>query len=373
MEFGWLGTLSRARIIERVAEWEGKMQEAAWNNSAAPLISRMRSLYSRLRKKGCQNPEEFFFSIEDLPYFGKEYWFLHFTVPGQDEQVVITAGRSQGQVVVNKSKVEAGKNNSRDVDCAAVCWLYSGKKEVLIDSAGKAGIKHLENGHKLIFSKGENKVRIEGKYPCFNISLRKGKETIFKAKAFARKEGKPWEMPKILENPVQGGFGAMMVNYFFEFEGKMHGKKLKGTAYLQKVVSTMPLGPWNWVRMQFEKGGAVDFFTAKPLGDFGPKVQLWANGFAEIKGKRANLGRLRLTGNVEGGKRTWILSGKGIMLVMEAYCLQRFFMKQRTQFEYDEYLARVKKLSLRIGKKTYTLKELGKGSGIVEDAYGYLL
>jgi len=28
---------------------------------------------------------------------------------------------------------------------------------------------------------------------------------------------------------------------------------------------------------------------------------------------------------------------------------------------------------LQIGKKKYTLKELGAASGIVEDAYGYLL
>jgi hypothetical protein len=48
-------------------------------------------------------------------------------------------------------------------------------------------------------------------------------------------------------------------------------------------------------------------------------------------------------------------------------------MKQNTQFQYDEYLVRVKDFLLKAGNRTYTLKDLGPASGIIEDAYGYLL
>jgi hypothetical protein len=154
----------------------------------------------------------------------------------------------------------------------------------------------------------------------------------------------------------------------------MDGKSVNGKAYLQKVVATIPLAPWNWVRIEFEKGDSLDYFVGKPLGDLkGAKMSFLCNDYIEIKGKRFKFNDLLLESYMEGERKRWVLSGKNLFLSMESYSLTPFSMKQKTQFQYDEYLVRVTDFYLKIGNKTYTLKEMGQGSGIVEDAYGYLL
>lgn len=364
------------KIKSRLSKWRNYISSASWKKSAASLLSHLRTLQNSLRKKTCGHPDSFFFSMENLPYFGKEYWFLHFVVPGSDEQVVITAGRSQGQVSVNSKKVagnkQAAKHNFPIASCAAVCWLYSTHKEVLIDSIGEVGMENTRAGSRIFFRKGKNELSIEGAYPSFSVLLKKGKYEIFSAHATARKKGIKWEMPRILENPITKESGALMVNYFFDFKGRMHKKKIKGKAYLQKVVATIPLAPWNWVRIQFEKNAALDFFTVKPFGDIRPTLHLWSNAFIELKGKRIKLHNLKLS-SPASGKNLWVLKNRHMHLSMQPYSLQRFSMRQNTQFHYNEYLVRVKDFSLQLGGRKYTLKELGQASGIVEDAYGYLL
>lgn len=361
-------------LRHRLEGWKKSIMRASWKKSAAPLLSRMHFLHRFLKEKKCPHPDCFFFSIEDLPYFGKEYWFLYFMVPGSDEQVVLTAGRAQGQVSVNKNKVQKSEQapDSRAANCAAVCWMHSGRKEVLIDSTGVVGVESSRGNNRMFFRKGKNVLSIQGAYPHFQISLKKGSKEIFFAAACARKEGIQWEMPRLLENPLTKGFGALMVNYFFDFEGRMHKKRIKGKAYLQKVVTTIPLAPWNWVRIQFEKNAALDFFTAKPFGDISQRMHVWSNCFFEKDGKRTRLHGIELA-SAAFGKPLWTLKGKNLLLSMQPYSLQRFSMRQNTQFHYDEHLVRAKEFSLQIGKKKYTLKELGAASGIVEDAYGYLL
>ena len=47
-------------------------------------------------------------------------------------------------------------------------------------------------------------------------------------------------------------------------------------------------------------------------------------------------------------------------------------MKQKTVFQYDEFLVRVKAFAFRDGAREYTLSDLGGGVGLAEDASGYL-
>jgi hypothetical protein len=178
----------------------------------------------------------------------------------------------------------------------------------------------------------------------------------------------------MMENPVAKGFGALLVNYYFDFTGRMKGRQVKGRAYLQKVVATIPLAPWNWVRVEFANGDSLDYFAGKPLGEkVGPLVHFPCNDFVEIKGHRIKMSNLKLESFTGGETRRWVLSGKNLFLSMESYSLQPFSMRQNTQFQYDEYLVRVNDFVMKAGNKTYTLKDLGPASGIIEDAYGYLL
>ena len=161
-------------------------------------------------------------------------------------------------------------------------------------------------------------------------------------------------MVNILENPFAPSLGTVMINYYFEFEGVLEGKPMKGKAYLQKVVAAMPLAPWNWVRLEFKNGDSLDFFTGKPLGDKAG-WHIASNAYIELAGRRVKLKGLKLQTWLDGEKRVWLLTNKHLVAVLESYSVQPFIMRQKTVFQYDEFLVRVKAFAFKEGAREYTL------------------
>ena len=355
-------TFNKLRNFKFAPEWKKKTGEL---NTKFEEFSRL------FKSKKYPTPDELFFEIEDLPSMGKEYWFLHFCAPPHEEQVILTVGRSVDPVRVNDTSVPEGASHG-SVVCAAVCWLQSSKgKQVIFDSMANVRLEKGQKKNLLEARNGKSKITISGKYPKFDVELVKNGKKIFTARAYQPSEGKHQEMVHILANPFAPRFGAAMINYYFEFEGVLEGRRLSGKAYLQKVVATMPLAPWNWVRLQFGNGAALDVFTGKPFGD-SSGLRFASNYYFEIHGRRIKLRDLKLQTWLEGVKKIWVLSGKNFFCAMETYSLQPFVMKQKTTFRYDEYLVRVKSFALREGGREYTLSDLGGGVGIAEDASGYL-
>ena len=357
-----------------------------YDDKTRQTVSRIRSVLRLFKAKKYAAPDDLFFTFEDLPVMGKEYWFLYFLVPGKKRQTILTFGRAESGVRVNKTAVnQAAENKSGgthhdSLPCAAVCWLYDKKKKVLIDSqavvslrragAGKTG----KAGNRLEATSGpDHRVIVEGKYPDYDVRLIDDGKTIFSAHAHPPKKGLPFEIVNLLQTPLMSRFGAVMANYYFEFDGTMNGKALAGKAYLQKVVAVMPLAPWNWVRLEFAKGATFDFFTAKPLGNGKNEIHFACNDFLEIEGKKIKVGNLKLTSWMTGEKRRWLLTGKDFYLSMESFSMQPFVMKQKMTFRYDEYLVVARDFAMKSGGKTYCLDDLGAASGIVEEASGYLL
>ena len=342
-----------------------------WRKKTAELDRKL-SEFSRLFKsKKYATADHLFFEIEDLPTLGKEYWFLHFCAPPREEQVILTIGRSVDPVRVNDTALPEGASHG-SVVCAAVCWLHTiSGKQVIFDSM--ANVRLEKGGGKSLLEarNGQSKITISGKYPKFDVELVKVGRRIFSAVATPQKHGKHHEMVNILANPFAPRFGAAMINYYFDFEGVLEGKRLSGKAYLQKVVAVMPLAPWNWVRLQFANGAALDVFTGKPLGDRSA-MRFASNYYFEIHDKRYKIKKVRLETYLEGEKKVWVLSGKNFFCAMESYALQPFVMRQKTTFRYDEYLVRAKAFAFREGRQEYTLSDLGGGVGIAEDASGYL-
>ena len=353
--------LSRIRSFKFAPEWKKK---------AGELGSKLSEFYRLFNSRSYSTPDDLFFEIEDLPSMGKEYWFLHFCSPPRDEQVIFTFGRSVDPVMVNKTDVlesDAGQG----VVCAAVCWLYSrGKKEVIFDTTTNVQLKEGER-NSIIAEKGKSRISITGKYPHFDITLVKNGKRVFYAHASHPVKGHPYEMVNILSNPFAPSLGTVMINYYFGFEGVLEGKKMTGKAYLQKVVAAMPLAPWNWIRLEFGNGDSLDFFTGKPFGDKGG-LHFAQNAYIEIDGRRTKLRNLKLSTWLDGEKRIWSLSNKNMVAVLESYSVQPFIMRQKTVFQYDEYLVRAKAFALKMGGKEYTLKDFGGAVGIAEDASGYL-
>lgn|GEM_PF-784147 len=383
-----------------------------WKKKTGELNNKLTEFYRLFKSRNYPTPDELFFEIEDLPSMGKEYWFLHFCSPPREEQVIFTFGRSVDPVKVNKASVpEADEQQGGDefglkpaacgsmasggepqaiagarhsglkeaapahpnssVVCAAVCWLHTKKgKQVIFDTTTNVRLKKGEK-NSIIAEKGDGKISITGKYPHFDISLEKGGKRIFYAHAAHPRKGHPYEMVNILENPFAPSLGTVMINYYFEFEGVLHGKPMKGKAYLQKVVAAMPLAPWNWVRLEFGNGDSLDFFTGKPLGDKAG-WHIASNAYIELAGRRVKLKGLKLQTWLEGEKRVWLLTNKNLIAVLESYSVQPFIMRQKTVFQYDEFLVRVKAFAFKDGAREYTLEDLGGGVGIAEDASGYL-
>ncbi|VVB57507.1 Uncharacterised protein [uncultured archaeon] len=357
----------------------------AWSNSKAfgsrvslALTSswpaqHFKSFADLFQSRHYAGPDDLFFSIDELPAMGKEYWFLHFCAPPGQEQVVVTAGRSVDPVKVNATEVEAMGTAKGSVTCAAVCWYHSQKRQVAIDSLAQVSVSKKGRGRSLAIRRGANNVVMSGHYPHFSISMQKGGREVFRAHAHPPRHGMPYEKVHLLKNPLAPRLGAAMVNYYFDFEGKLEGKPLKGKAYLQKVVAVMPLAPWNWVRVHFTSGAVLDFFAGKPFGDQKPSMHFASNDFFEVAGRRLRLGEVKLESWLEGDRRRWVLSGPNLLLAMESYSLQTFSMKQKTKFEYDEYLVRVTDFVYKHGPVSHTLADLGPGVGLVEDARGYLI
>lgn len=350
-----------------------KYLTADWKEKSAKVNQKLVEFSRVFKKKHYPTPDDLFFELEDLPSMGKEYWFLHFCAPPEEEQVVLTLGRSVEPVKVNDTHVDSSQVKG-SIPCAAVCWFYSGKKQVVFDSIANVSIDSCgkKGERSLCAQRGNSSIAVSGSYPDYSVELVKDGKKVFKAKARKPKEGMPYDFVHLLSTPLAPRFGAAMINYYFDFEGELEGKKLSGKAYLQKVVAVLPLAPWNWVRIHFKNGPALDFFAGKPLGS-NSNMHFACNDYLEIGGKRIRLRDLKLTSYLSGDKAIWILSGKNLYCAMETYSLQPFIMKQKTTFRYDEYLVKVRAFAFRQGAREYTLTEFGEGVGLVEDASGYLL
>jgi hypothetical protein len=351
-----------------------KYLNSEWKDKTLKVNRHLESVYRIFKKKHYPTADDLFFELEDLPYLGKEYWFLYFCAPPNKEQVVLTLGRSIEPVKVNDTHVHLNATEG-SVPCAAVCWFYTNKKQVVFDSIAEVSIGKRTNGkgiRSLCAENGKSEITISGNYPKYDVELVKDGKRVFTAQAFPPKHGMPFEMVHLLKSPIVPRFGAAMINYYFDFKGELEGKKLQGKAYLQKVVAVLPLAPWNWVRVHFTSGAILDFFAGKPIGT-NSEMHFACNDFLEIKGRRIKMRDLKLTSRLSGDKRLWILSGKHLYCVMESYSVQPFIMKQKTTFRYDEYLVKVSAFAYRDAGGEYSLVDLGEGIGLVEDASGYLL
>ena len=292
-----------------------------------------KSLARLLEKRRYGRVDEFFFSREELPFTGKEYWFTHFASDEDDSQLVLTFGRSDRKTEVNKKKASKEK-------VAAFSWAHAGKKKKLFEGAFK-----LENSEGRLKT---GKFEFKGKHPEYELSI--GKKTRLKLKS-TRKE---------VVNEFAGPLGVGFINLFAEATGKLEGRGFKGRGYLQKVVAVTPFVPWKWVRVSFPGGKALDFFAPRiPVAGYEFKsTAYYFNGKKRVKLGKASLQKLH------GGR--WLLSGEKFSAYLRAYAFKPFVLKGFGEFHYDEYF--VECLDFNHGEK-----ELGRGIGIVENAYGLIL
>ena len=169
-----------------------KQLDAKWREKTSKMNQRLDEFYRIFKRNQYPTADHLFFALEDLPSMGKEYWFLYFCAPPNEEQVVLTLGRSVEPVKVNRTRVRS-EEETESVPCAAVCWFYSGKKHVVFDSIANVSIGKGKE-QSLSARNGNSSITTSGKYPSYSIELVSGGKKVFEAKAFPPKKGMPFEM-----------------------------------------------------------------------------------------------------------------------------------------------------------------------------------
>jgi len=305
---------------------------------AKKAIKRFESLARLLKKRDYKKVDEFFFSREELPFSGKEYWFMNFVSnKGDKTQLVLTFGRSELPMSINE---RVDLNGS----VAAVGWLYNGKKKVLWDKAMK--LTQEKRGLKT------KEFSFTGSYPAYELQI--GKNTLLKMKK--RRKGAGYE----ITNTFVRSLGVGLINLYVDVSGVLDGKRFTGSGYVQKVAAITPFIPWRWVRISFQNGAILDFFAPRiPVAE---REFMSSATFFDGKKKHAlkNTTLKKLAGD------RWLLSGDGFAAYLRSYAFKPFVLRGVGEFHYDEYF--VECLDFY-----YKNKEFGKGIGIVEDAYGLLV
>ncbi|MEK6954833.1 MAG: hypothetical protein AABX01_07515 [Candidatus Micrarchaeota archaeon] len=334
-------------------------QKTTGKRALSILSSNFNSLSKFMGFEKYSAADQFFFDFVSLPPLGKEYWFLHFTDPNSKKQLVVTFGRAQSQMDINRLKIK-GNVDLKGMECAAVIWLFDGKKKVLLNSREYIKLEKGSEQNSLGFSSKSTNFDFHGKYPSYEMDFKGGKNQ-FALKITKSRKGKPFE----ILNSFSPTIGMGLVNLFFDFEGKMLGKPFSGKCYVQKVILTSPFIPWNWGRFYFEDGGIFEFFAVyTPILPGKLKLFTHAHYFDYHTNKTHNYPDVNIEKTPDG--LHWHVFGDKYSLYAKSYSSHPFTFKGHGEFKYLEYFAEA--VDLMVNGKVR-----GKGAGILEDAVGFVV
>ncbi len=171
-------------------------------------------------------------------------------------------------------------------------------------------------------------------------------------------------------------------------------RKVRGTAYFQKVVVKAPVMPWLWSMVHFRDGSFLSYFcprvghslVKKDIGalhnnlHFKSKLEFYCADDGSYREFRP----CRITSTRRRGKPVWKIraeSGReSLDAELESYSEASWKIQNglagalKYALHYDEYCVNATRLVLkRDGRKDYTLKEAGGGVGNAEHAWGFLI
>ncbi len=307
--------------------------------------------------------DDMLFSSEELPILGKEYWFLLFIEKKGKRQLMVTFGRGKLKgYSVNETSIEKKRDNS-----IFESWYYdNGVKEqptrTTKTNVKKRGLSTFGDGVEFTFS---------GSYPKYEVCLKNEGKPTAKLKLKVPEKGERFEFVEYFK--VMFGFGAISI--FPEFKGTLNGKRFEGSCFVQKVVVTAPIIPWNWCRVHFRNGSVLSYFTLripKTPKKFWTALNFYdaeSNKIHHFSGaKISKFGKSQTYVYLETESRDSELE-----CVLKVYASKRFKMKNRILFNYTQYLVNVESVRFRTGRKVISEKDLDAGTGFMEDTDGILL
>jgi len=308
-----------------------------------------------------------FFQFEELPVFGKEYWFLYVSDAKTLNHLVVMFGRAQGTVNINRRRLKESHAASPKTEIPLVCeyWSYSGKKK---RSKGFQSVFSVRNSPENALEDRSKRVSLTGKYPFYSFSIRENGQRIASISFSAPRSGKPYEIGHFSTSV----FGFELVNVFPTFKGTLYGKPVSGHGYLQKVVAVGPFIPWNWARIHFPDGSILDVFSLRfvPSHSFGSISPSRSTFWDARTGRQRTLSGTSISRDAD--RSSWVIrDGKGrLLLHLYPKAKHRFLFKSTGEFLYDQYAVDAYPEEGGIALAGRTLK---KGAGLLEDAYGFML
>ena len=323
-----------------------------------------------IRKEKRKAVDSIFFSFDELPLFGKEYWFMKFTSDtGSKTQLLFMFGRSAGDVEINGKYLENKKLSSDKHHGYVVSWAYDDKQKSIVDdhSTIKISKTSIDVKNKSVFAS------FSGCFPKYNLNISKNDKEICSLKII-EPENETLKF-EICEN-YKAFFGYDLVNLYFDFKGKLFGKDFSGKCYVQKVVVVGPFIPWRWGRIVFKNNSILTYFipNLEVLG-LEYRIDPYFSYYDSVSKKNYNYTDVDAYAFPCANECTkWIVTGNknNLFICMTSYSHETFRFKKWSNFTYIEYLVEVIDFSLTFDGKNISLKDVGGGIGMVEDTGGYV-
>jgi hypothetical protein len=316
--------------------------------------------------------DEIFYKYENLIPYGKEYWFAIFTAMDKKKnpmQLIVSFGRRNSRMSrVDGVDISGGSPVDGMIRTGAFVWCHDGRKKLVAPTVETM----TTFTDRSITSTGDGmNIDISGTVPEYNVRV---DSDAIKCDLHLRKPASGYDTEVL--NELKMRLNYQVYNLYYDFDGTLNGNEYSGRCYLQKVILSTPLVPWYWSRFVFKDGSSFVFF--KPY--FGSRDY---NYSLRNKGAfySASEDKLYWVHNIDvkhdAKMRNWKFTSKGegysLTVGAKAYADHGFNFRYGGVFNYNEYMVNIKKFDFRTDASRMTLKKLGTGAGIVEDATGLLI
>lgn len=341
-------------------------------------IRNVKDTYGILRKLSSINGghvddellDRMMYNAEALPPLGKEYWwfifFEHSWKTGPMQLMLLIYRKHGKEMVFNGRSVrlrEIARNRFLGV---AAGWIYDGEK--LHDLGDTNAVTKVCPERRIIVSSVSNqKIALTGGFPDYR--LRVGRIVDLEIE-----RGNSVE-EKCAHGVLIPPFGMGWIDVFLRAKGSVLGKEFSGTAHLQKVVGVTTYGSFHWGRTVFQNGSCFSLFCLKTGKDSRRYFHRGATFYDHEKKSIIRFENPHLDIVRKNGKTaSWIIKGrddnKEFETILRSYAVKRFDMGGGGSQVYVEYAVVPKSFILKTPERIFTLKDLGKGVGTFEDAYG---
>ncbi len=324
-----------------------------------------------LKKETKRGIDDLLFSFEELPLFGKEYWFMKFTAnDGSRRQFFLTFGRSAGDIEVNGKYVENSRIIDDKTEVYCVSWAFDEIQRGLTDDLGVIEVKD----DRVTCVSKDMKAEFYGSFPKYVLDISNNGEKIC---CLDIKEPIDNNYNSEVSEQFKGLFGYRLANLYFDFKGVLFEKEFSGKCYAQKVIVIGPFIPWKWSRIIFRNGSILTYYIPNiEIGGVEYNIYNSLDFYDAETGKMHRFKKAKVNEypSKKGDKRWVITAEEGrVFMVTKSYCKESFSFTNNFNFRYIENLVEVADFQVETEDRIITLKETGSGLGMVEDTSGFVI